>query len=94
MITQPESRINMEETALTFNQIAERRKCTRLGAYMKFKRNRDKLVEGTDYFTKPFHTSTMITQAGYAKLYPAAAAVFAPMEPVTSHRYQFNLSVC
>ena len=83
-----------EQQGFTFNEIAARRNVTRLGAYLKFKRNRDKLTEGTEYIIRPFHTQTIITAAGYAKLYPTVAAPVAVTAPAATHRYQFHMSVC
>ena len=92
----------MQQDSMTFSEAAHHLGITRLGVYMKFKRNLSRMIEGEDFTREPIssHTKTIITPSGLAKLYPCTPQRHAPrrrsasLPPRQPHYGLFGLSAC
>ena len=82
------------QDSMTFTEIAKQRGLTRLGVYMRFKRNLHRLTEGEDYTREPLHSRTIITPAGYAKLYPRERTTPPGPSSIPRNYLNSNYSVC
>ena len=81
----------MEEQGFTLSEIAKQRGLSKSTIRAYFLLKKSQMVEGRDWFTvlTPVKTNKLAL-SGIHILFPKDA----PAAPVTSHRYQFRLSVC